>query len=444
LVSSRPDCWSYKLQKSQGRRLEILEREAPLPRATALHVLDAPVDTELKPDYDVMVVGAGFVGCTAALAVADLGLRTLLLEQTEPKGGGQGDPRVSVLSAGSAETLASLGLWVEGLEPVSRPIQSVHFFDGDSDELLSINGADCGADAVGFAVANADAVTLLRERLHAHAGVTVAYATTPVAISPPGPTGKVALTLKRGANSRVVQGNLILGADGAGSAVRQLIGIGTRRRFNGYSCIAVNARLSHPHDGRCIESLGPSFVVIPHPSHDATVQIIWTVANDDLAEWMSCGREAFQASMNAKLGRAARSIGRIETIGRRRCFPVRPLHARRYIGGGVALLGDAAHVVVPFAGQGLNMGLADVSALHRLLRETHLAGLPVSSPDALRRYERSRRGDNAVKSTLTSFGMNVCGSDRPLARYLRRTALHGLARIGPLRRAASAFATGRT
>jgi 2-polyprenyl-6-methoxyphenol hydroxylase-like FAD-dependent oxidoreductase len=131
-------------------------------------------------------------------------------------------------------------------------------------------------------------------------------------------------------------------------------------------------------------------------------------------------------------------------VGARGAFPLFQVHAERYVDERLVLVGDAAHVIHPLAGQGVNLGLRDVAVLVETLAAIARGPAAARLGDVrlLARYERARRGDNALALGAMDGLKRLFGADDPAVRLLRNTGLGWVDRIGPVKRAFAEHALG--
>jgi 2-octaprenylphenol hydroxylase len=334
--------------------------------------------------------------------------------------------RVSAIAPLNRERLTRLAVW-QRLDPlriasIERMAVWHESVPPDSPDVLRFDAAESGAAELGAMVENAalqaallaecDRRGILRrsERLHA------------LAIDAAG----AQLQLDHGS----LLAELVVGADGAASAVRGLLQLPTGTREYGQRAIVATVRPTRPHHGTAFQrflSTGP-LALLPLPGGQCS--IVWSATEGRVGELLAMSSAEFGAALTAA---SAGVLGTIELAGERAAFPLRRLSAERYVAPRLALVGDAAHVIHPLAGQGVNQGLEDAAVL-----AAQLAARParesVGALAALRRYERERRAGNAL------VGGVVDGLDRlftgagPMASWAAREGMALVARSGLARR----------
>lgn len=397
----------------------------------------------MKRRFDVVVCGAGVVGLATAALLARGAQRDALRvtvvdagEAYEWSSAADVGLRVSAISAGSMRLLASLGIR-EAIAARECPYRDMHVWDAsgepDSGGTLRFSAADMALPELGFIVEDG----LLRQALAATlpaAGVELRYGVAVEAIDTSGPQAVLSL-----AGGEALAADLVIAADGAGSPLRQALGIDVASWRYAQAALVTHVRpeRDHAHTARQrFLATGPLALL---PLADGRVSIVWSTTPDEAAELLDADDDEFATRITAASDDV---LGQLRPAGPRASFPLRAQHARRYVGRAVALVGDAAHTVHPLAGQGANLGLADAAALervvgHALERGEHPGDLPV-----LRRYERDRRGANARMLYFTDGLNRLFAAGGGLPAMLRATGLGLFDRSGPLKRHAMRVALG--
>jgi 2-octaprenyl-6-methoxyphenol hydroxylase len=205
---------------------------------------------------------------------------------------------------------------------------------------------------------------------------------------------------------------LLVAADGARSSIRERAGIAIHGWDYPQASIVTTVRHERDHEGRAEEHFLPAgpFAILPL-KQDATghrSSIVWTEDAQEAARIVALDSDGFHAELEKRFGL---HLGDIEAVGPRRAFPLGLHVARAFVAERIALIGDAAHVIHPIAGQGLNMGLKDVAALAETIADAARLGLDPGSPVTLDRYQRWRRFDTVAMGVATD-GLNRLFSNR--------------------------------
>jgi 2-octaprenyl-6-methoxyphenol hydroxylase len=213
---------------------------------------------------------------------------------------------------------------------------------------------------------------------------------------------------------------LLVGADGARSGVRERAGIGFHGWNYDQSGIVTTVAHERDHEGRAEEHFLPAgpFAVLPLKGRRSS--LVWTEATRDAARIVALPDDAFQAELERRFGH---KLGEIKVIGPRRAFPLGLFTARSFIAERIALIGDAAHVIHPIAGQGLNMGLRDVAALAEVVADAARIGLDPGSYDVLERYQRWRRFDTMLMGAATDGLNRLFSNHSDVLRLVRDVGL---------------------
>ncbi len=383
-------------------------------------------------DCRVLVIGGGMVGMSLATALAGAGLKTLLLDSAplEQQQEAGFDGRSSAIAYGSARALAGIGVW-PGLAEAAEPIREIRVSDGPSLLFLHYRHEDLGEHPLGYIVENRD----IRRGLLAHArtlpGLTILA-----------PARLAALERdRRRVRARLAYGGeiaaeLVVAADGRNSPIRDEAGIAVAEWSYPQTGIVCTISHERPHRGVAHERFLPAGPLALLPmrgtrSSPHRSSIVWTEHRALAPRLMALDEEGFAASLQRRFGDW---LGRIRLEGPRWSYPLAFLHAERYVGERLALVGDAAHAIHPIAGQGLNLGLRDVAALAEILVDAARLGLDLGQADLLERYQRRRRFDNVVLALATDALNRLFSNDVPLLRLARDLGLAAVNETAPLRR----------
>ncbi|HXF47726.1 MAG TPA: FAD-dependent monooxygenase, partial [Burkholderiaceae bacterium] len=328
----------------------------------------------------------------------------------------------------SVELLTRLKVWPQIDSARVQPVARMRVF-GDA-------GAELEFDAYGAAVERLATIVEESELLRvlaaacAYAGGLRRFESAFVALAPAQRAARVTF-----ADGAAWHAKLVIGADGANSAVRAAAGISAYEQPYGQTAVVANFAAECAHDATAYQWFTDEGVValLPLPDWDGrpAVSLVWS-APAALAQELLAAAPAALAERVTQ--RTAATLGTLAPLGAARGFALRRLAAAHLIAPRVALVGDAAHVVHPLAGQGLNLGLGDVSELLRVLgsRESFR---DIGDTVLLRRYERARAEPIGLMRFTTDALAKLFGIDDPLARRVRNTGLGLVNRLPPLKRA---------
>jgi 2-octaprenyl-6-methoxyphenol hydroxylase len=381
--------------------------------------------------FDVAIVGGGIAGTTLAAILGDAGLTVALIERQPPAAleGSAYDGRTTAITYGSRKLLEAAGLWAD-LAPHACPIDDIRVADDASPLFVHFDSREVGDNPLGSIVENRLIRRSLYKRIGELATVTQIAPATVAGLETGGALARLAL-----ADGREVAADIVIGADGRDSFIRGAAGIETIGWM--YKQQAIVTILGHelPHDHVAVENFLPAGPFAMLPMTDAAdgthrSSVVWTDRLDAVPLYMQLEPPAFEAELQR---RAGEWLGRVWEIGPRFTYPLQLKHAKRYVAPRVALIADAAHVIHPIAGQGLNLGMRDIALLSELLVDRRRTGLDLGNPDLLRRYERLRRGDNIAFSAATDILDRLFSNDIPPIKLARRVGLGTVNRIPPLR-----------
>jgi 2-octaprenyl-6-methoxyphenol hydroxylase len=392
--------------------------------------------------FDVAIVGGGIAGTTLAAILGKAGVKVALIERQPPAAleAPSYDGRTTAITYGSRRVLEAAGLWA-GMAPHACPIKDIRVADGRSPLFLHFDSRELGDDPLGSIVENRIIRRSLHVRLTELPTISQIAPASVASIDTGGPLARLTL-----ADGRELAADLIVGADGRESFVRQAAGIDTIGWK--YSQQAIVTIMGHelPHDNIAVENFLPSgpFAILPMRDTDDGVHrssVVWTETDEAAPLYAKLDRAAFGAELQR---RAGDWLGEVWEIGPRFVYPLQLRHAARYVAPRVALIADAAHVIHPIAGQGLNLGMRDIALLAELAVDRARLGLDLGAPDMLRRYEARRRPDNFAFSATTDILDRLFSNDIPPIRLARRAGLGAVNRLPPLRRFFMRRAMGAT
>lgn len=368
-------------------------------------------------EYDVVIAGGGMVGTALACALGDSALAVALLESDPPRPPSPDAApalRVSAISPACGHMLRRLGAW-QPIADAGRlgPYLAMEVWESGGPGRIRFEATELGADELGWIVENHWLQWSLGEAAGKFPNVDILAPAELTLVGERAPGLHLQL-----ADGRTLLTRLLVGADGADSRVRTHAGIEVRGEPYGQRAVVATVATERPH----LETARQRFLARGPlaflPLFDGQCSIVWSLPEAEAERILELDDAAFRLA----LGEAFEwHLGEIVASSARAAFPLRVQHAERYVAPRIALVGDAAHVVHPLAGQGVNLGLMDAAALAEVLRT---AG--ARDPGALavlRRYERWRRAHNAIMLTALDALKRLFDSTHPVLRAARSLGL---------------------
>jgi 2-octaprenyl-6-methoxyphenol hydroxylase len=391
----------------------------------------------VRNETEILIAGGGFAGLTLAIAVRQALGPSFAVTVCDPALGSShaDDERASAIVAAARRLFETLGVW-QSVAGEAQPITDMVVTDSRLNDavrpvFLTFAGDIEPGEPFAHMIENRHLVDALERKARAlevelRASAVAGFSREPE--SPPGSAQHVVAKLADGGETRA---RLLVAADGARSGIRQTAGIATHGWSYGQSAIVVNVAHEREHGGRAEEHFLPAGPFAILPLQGCRSSIVWTECADEAARIVALPDDAFHAELERRF---KLHLGEIEVVGARRVHPLGFFVARSFVAERVALVGDAAHLIHPIAGQGLNMGLKDVAALAEAIVDAARLGLDPGSAGVLERYQRWRRFDTMTMGFATD-GLNRLFSNRSdVLRLARDVGLGMVERVPGLKR----------
>lgn len=358
---------------------------------------------------DVLIAGAGFAGLSLACALRQALGASFAVMVADPSlatdGSPSADPRASAIAAAARRLLKAIGVW-DNVADEAQPILDMAITDSRLDDavrptFLSFAGEIEEGEPFAHMVENRRVIDALTAR--ARADGVLLRATTVPGFQPAG-----ARVTTRLADGATVAARLLVAADGARSRLREAAGIASVGWSYPQAAIVTTVAHERDHHGRATEHFLPAGPFASLPLKGRRSSIVWTEERVEADRIVALPDTAFHAELERRYGL---ELGEIALAGPRRAYPLGFALARSFVAERIALVGDAAHVIHPIAGQGLNMGLRDVAALAEAVTDAARLGLDPGGAATLERYQRWRRFDSLAMGAATD-GLNRLFSNR--------------------------------
>lgn len=392
--------------------------------------------------FRIVVVGAGMTGLTVAALLArsrhNDNLRLTVIDAAaRPRHLTEEDTalRVSAIATGSAELLHAIGAWARIRDTRVCPYEHMRVWDetssADSATALRFDAAEFAVPQLGFIVENSLVQSAILEVLD---DVDLFFDAPISVLRQVGHRYRVELD-----GDEALDADLVIGADGARSFVRDSVEIATRDYPYGQSAFVTHVTPEEAHDNTAWQRFlrdGPLGML---PLSDGRISIVWSTQDASADGAMNAADDRLGEMLSAASDYV---LGELTVAGPRGKFPLCARHAEQYVMPGVALIGDAAHAVHPLAGQGANLGLQDAAMLADVIVKALDKGEHPGDRPVLRRYERARKGDNATMLHLMTGLNRLFASDSTLVRELRAVGMRLFNVSGPIRDHAVKVALG--
>lgn len=365
---------------------------------------------------DVAIGGAGIAGAALGLALAQaLGdkFRVAVFDPALSREPAK-DDRVVAIVAGARHLFEATGVWERIAE--AQPIREMTITDSRLDDAVRQTFLEFDPDEDGepFAhmVENRALVAALRDAARETGVELIAQPIDAFDVN------ETDVTVRAAENAR--RARLLVAADGASSRLREAAKIKSISREYGQSGIVATIGHQRDHHGKAVQHFlpGGSFAILPLTGKRSS--IVWTESSGEAKRVVALAAAEFLAELEKRFGL---QLGELEVLAPPRAYPLHISMARSFVGERLALVGDAAHVIHPLAGQGLNMGLRDVAALAECISDAARLGLDIGVQEVLSRYQRWRRADTVVMGLATDGLNRLFSNDSTLLRYARDLGL---------------------
>jgi ubiquinone biosynthesis UbiH/UbiF/VisC/COQ6 family hydroxylase len=364
-------------------------------------------------DFDIVIIGGGLAGASLAAALAKSGLRLALVERKAPAApGSEWDSRVYALTPASVAFLDRIGAW-RRLEPGRvTPVYDMRVFGDDGRSRLDFSAYESGVLQLAATVESGRLHHALWQGLERQRNLSLLCPSAPSELCRR--QDRVEIGLEDG---NVVTAKLAVGADGADSWARRVAGIEARSGSYAQLGVVANFACERAHRNIAYQWFRRDGVLAYLPLPDRRISIVWSTSEVHARELLALA----PAALCARVSEAGdEALGALEPLTPPAAYPLSRLFADRIAHGRIALIGDAAHVVHPLAGQGVSLGMGDAHALADLLRDAPDPGDRL----LLRRYERARAEDILALRWVTDGLFRMFGADHRMVAGIRNFGLN--------------------
>lgn len=390
----------------------------------------------MKKEYDVVIVGGGMVGAAVACGLGGSKLKVAVVEQVLPEKFSAEQPhdlRVSALSLASKNILQSVGAWDGVLTRRYCPFRRMRVWETAGD--TEFNSDDIDLPELGYIVENRVTQLALLDRLRDFDNVEFLAPANIKQINYK-PLSSTTLLLDDGGE---IQAKVLVAADGGNSRVRQAVGLGVTSWDYQQHAMVIHVETGYGQQDITWQRFVPSGpqAFLPLTGHYGS--IVWYNSADEVKRLKSLSAEVLIAELTATFPDCLGEVKRVLGVA---SFPLKRQHAQRYVKAGVVLVGDAAHMINPLAGQGVNIGLLDAAALAEVLVEADEKGEDIAGITVLQRYEKMRRNENLRMMTVMDVFYRVFSNKILPVKFIRNLGLGLAERILPAKNKVMRMAIG--
>jgi 3-demethoxyubiquinol 3-hydroxylase len=379
----------------------------------------------MKEKFDVVIVGGGMVGAAVACSLGGSLLKVAVIENSPPAPYAPDQPhdmRVSALSIASKNILETVGAWEGVVNRRFCPFRRMRVWETAGDTEFCSD--DINYPELGYIVENRVTQLALLERLQAFDNIELIC---PVSIKKinyvTGKPGEVELE-----DGRILSANVLVAADGGQSRVRQTVGLGVTSWDYKQHALVIYIETAYGQQDITWQRFLPSGpqAFLPLTGHYGS--IVWYNSPDEVNRLKTLSFDALKGELVAAFPDC---LGQVNNVLGVASFPLKRQHAQSYVKPGVVLVGDAAHMINPLAGQGVNIGLLDAAALGEVLLEAAQEGFELGSLTVLKRYEKMRRNENLKMMTVMDIFYQVFSNEVLPLKLIRNLGLGLAERILP-------------
>lgn len=395
--------------------------------------------------FDIIIVGAGLVGSSLALALAGQPLRVAVIEANSlTQAFVQKHPdRALVLSLSSHRILQTMGVW-PSIAPMAEPIAQVHVSEAGHFGATRFLAEDYRVNALGYAVLAGQLQALLQQKLIAKPDITCYSPVSITHLRPMAQGYEVDIQTLQG--QETLSTRLLVAADGSDSKTRQLLGIQAQSSSYDEQVIIGTANITEHHRNIAYERFtktGPlAFLPLKNQENNQhRCAFIWTVKEKEAQLLMEAGHKIFAEQLQQTFGFR---LGRLQPSTELRINPLRSVFAKEQIKPGALLLGNAAHTLHPVAAQGFNLGLKDVAALAQIIFEAISAGENPGDLSVLEKYVQWRNKEQKMVKWFTTSLLHIFADQIIPLAWLRGLGMCGLEATPMLKKRIAKIAMGLT
>ncbi|HLB42704.1 MAG TPA: UbiH/UbiF/VisC/COQ6 family ubiquinone biosynthesis hydroxylase [Gammaproteobacteria bacterium] len=397
------------------------------------------LNNHLIKTYDIIIVGGGVVGLTLACALAQRTSLTIAILESESQlavwSSSQSYVRVSAITLVSQRIFQALGVWEDIQNKRVSPFKKIHVWDAKECSEIDFNCEEISESVLGFIIENNLIQSVLEQKIKQYSSITLYLPILLNELIEEENGIKLIAT-----NEEMFNTKLLVAADGAHSWARQHANIAVDQYDYQQQAIVATVETSLPHQltaRQVFLETGPlAFLPLNEPNK---LSIVWSLPIAEAKHYVSVDEEIF----NYSLSRAFEyKLGDVKLLSKRYLFPLSKQQAQQYVKSHIALVGDAAHVIHPLAGQGINMGLLDAASLLDVIVDALNKNRCFSSYSTLRYYERWRKADNVAMQVGIDIIKHLFASHHQPVQVLRSSGLKIINQVACIKNIFTRYAVG--
>lgn len=385
----------------------------------------------------IVILGAGIVGLTMAnLLARNKNLKIILIDSKIPNTDWDAtkyDLRCSAINRATQNVFMQLDIWPIIIKHRFGMFDKMLIWENSSQTNFNFSAADIFEPDLGFIIENRVIHSALWHKFLEHENASFIC----------GAANKLEKNVDYNRiyiNNSYVDGSLIIGADGANSWLRTALNISTTSWDYKHTALVATIKTALPHNNIARQRFATDGPLAFLPlDQQCLSSIVWSSTPDKIQHLINLDSLEFCSILATEFDY---KMGHLELAGARASFPLQMLHANTYISDRAALIGDAAHVVHPLAGQGMNLGIMDAVVLERVLNTAILNMKDIGSKNILRKYERERKSHNVAMLAVVEWLKRSFAVQNNLLQSVRNTGMQLINNINPIKNTMIRFAMG--
>ncbi len=370
-------------------------------------------------DFEVIIIGSGVTGSLLAALLSSNGLKVCLIDKKKPLNIDRNQKytgKTAALNLFSLNIFKEMRLW-EALMPEATRFDKLYVWDGEGSSSVNFLASDIQEDNLGFVVSNNSLLISLRKHLSNLDSLSFMFNQEVVEIKSNKKFAEIYTS-----NGEKITSNLIVGADGSRSSVRQLLNIRSRTWSYNQTAFVASLKSEGSHENTAWQVFTKEGPLALLPFDDPSgpgLSLIWSVKDELYKTIKEVSKDNFLKILESKTERV---LGNLQLSGEFFSFPLEHLHAKEYYFKRTVLVGDAAHTIHPLTGQGLNLGLADAYSLQEILIQAKRKGLDLGSEEVLSKYQKTRQTPNMLMAAFVQLFKDGFEDKNPWIKFGRNLA----------------------